>query len=441
MCLTEPHAGSDVGILSTTASPNDDGSYRLNGTKIFITYGDHDMADNIVHLVLARLPDAATGRQGHQPVPGAQVRLPDADGNPGKDNGVQCASIEEKLGIHGSPTCVMNFEDATGWLIGPPHGGLRCMFTMMNFARIDVGMHALGQAERSFQGAVAQYARERLQFRAPDGPVMPDKKADPDHRASGRPPYAADPEVDQPRVAARSRTVASHAAGHRASPSGQGGTPGGRRAAGVSHPDHQGHPDRDSASRQPTTGFRCSAGHGYISETGMDQYMRDARITSIYEGTNAIQANDLLHRKVLGSDGALLRRFLGPADELIAETKDDAELGPLAQQLDAANREWVALTERIEERVSKSRAEMGAAAFDFLMYSGYCALGYYWLRMAKVASAALAAGTGEEDFYRAKVLTAKFYFARLLPRTQAHAAAIDSGAANLMTLSDDAFVL
>lgn len=437
MCLTEPHAGSDVGILTTSATPDGDDAYRIQGTKIFITYGEHDLADNIVHLVLARLPDAARGAKGISLFLVPKF-LPGPDGSPGEPNGVHCASIEHKLGIHGSPTCVLNFDNAKGFLVGPPHGGLRCMFTMMNYARIDVGMHGLGQAERAFQGSVA-YARERLQFRAPDGPVLPDKRAD---------PIIVHPDVRRMLLTQKAVSEGCRALSY--------------LAAMQLDVEHR-HEDADARQaggellaflipitkgmlteagfEAANSGIQVFGGYGYIRETGMDQYMRDCRITSIYEGTNAIQANDLLGRKVLGSDGALLRRFGALIDELCDATQGDSPVAPLSKQLRAVNADWQALALRIGGRVADSKAELGAAAFDFLMYSGYTALGYLWLRMGHVAATRLAEGAADRAFYEAKIKTARFYFARLLPRTAAHSAAIDSGADNLLALAESDFIL
>lgn len=437
MCLTEPHAGSDVGILNTAATPNGDGSYAVTGTKIFITYGDHDLTNNIVHLVLARLPGAPAGPKGISLFLVPKF-LPDADNNPGAANGVTTASIEKKHGIKGSPTCVLNFDEAKGFLVGKEHGGLRAMFTMMNYARIDVALHGLGQAERSFQDAVT-YARERLQFRAPGGATHPDKNAD---------PIIVHPDVrrmllTQKAVTEGCRALAYYTAmqldsEHRHET--EEGRKSGAELLAFLIPITKGF--LTEAGYEVTYwGVQVFGGHGYVRESGVEQYMRDCRIASIYEGTNAIQGNDLLQRKVLGSKGALLERFLSEVSGLCAEVECDENLAPLSSQLRSVVSRWRDVTDGVAKRAQDDPAEKGAAAFDYLMMSGYTVVGYMWLKMAQVAQAKLASGAAEQAFYTAKLQTAQFYFARLLPRAEMHAAAIGTGAANLMDMAEDAFIL
>jgi len=437
MCLTEPHAGSDLGILSTSAVPSDDGSYAISGTKIFITYGEHDLADNIVHLVLARLPDAPAGPKGISLFIVPKF-VPDADGKPGERNPVVCSAIEEKHGIHGSPTAVLNFEGAKGYLVGAPNRGLSCMFTMMNFARIDVGTHGLGQAERSLQGAVA-YARDRTQFRAPGGAVAPDQKAD---------PIIVHPDVrrmllTQKAIAEGCRALSTFAS----------------MQLDVEH--H--HPDEDARSKGgdmlafliPITkafltesgyeaaywGVQVLGGAGYIKESGMEQYMRDARIASIYEGTNGIQANDLLRRKVIGSGGAMLRDFIALIDAECETARGVEGLGTFVEALSEQSKQWGQLAESLSTRAGEDPAVVGAASFDFMMLSGYVVVAYFWLRMARVAQQKLDAGAGDETFYRAKLMTARFYYERILPRTLTLAATLGASTDSLMDMPDDAFVI
>jgi alkylation response protein AidB-like acyl-CoA dehydrogenase len=437
MCLTEPHAGSDVGIINTQAVPNADGSYALTGTKIFITYGEHDLTDNIVHLVLARLPGAPKGPKGISLflVPKFLV---DAAGNLGERNPVLCTSIEHKMGIKASPTCVLSFEGAKGWLVGPPHGGLACMFTMMNYARLDVAQQGLAQGERALQGAQA-YVLERVQMRAANGPKYPEKMADPliVHADIRRMLLTMKGLVEG------SRAMAMYAA---------------------LQMDRKHHQDEAEARRADELlaflipivkgfltesgfeaaywGMQAFGGHGYIRESGMEQYLRDARITSIYEGTNTIQANDLLRRKVLGTKGALLSTFLREVDALCHELKEHAELGYQAEALKAVRKEWEELTFDIAKRSEANADEAAGAAFDYMMYSGYATVAYFWARMSKVASQKLASGGlggTEETFYRTKLQTARFYFERLLPRTRTLAATLRAPSATLMEPADDAF--
>jgi alkylation response protein AidB-like acyl-CoA dehydrogenase len=436
MCLTEPHAGSDVGIISTQARPLGDDSYALTGTKIFITYGEHDLTDNIVHLVLARLPGAPKGPKGISLflVPKFLV---DAQGKLGARNGVVCASIEHKMGIKASPTCVLNFEDAQGWLVGSPNGGLAAMFTMMNYARLDVGQQGLSQGERALQGA-ASYALERLQMRAASGARAPDK--------------VADPIIAHADVRRMLLTIKSLVEGARA-----------LAMFAAVQMDRKQHPDPAEQRRADdmlallipiVKGFLTEAGfeaahwgiqswggHGYIRESGMEQYARDARITSIYEGTNTIQANDLLRRKVLGTRGALLELFLLEVDELVAELRTDSELSYQADALATLRAEWEALSQDIARRAEINPDEAAGAAFDYLMYSGYVSVAYFWARMSKAARKNLGKNPVEDDFYRAKLFTARFYYERILPRTRTLATTLRASSKSLMDIPDGSFVL
>jgi hypothetical protein len=435
MCLTESQCGSDLGLLRTKAEPQADGSYAITGTKIFISAGEHDMADNIVHIVLARLPDAPEGTKGISlfVVPKFNVN---ADGSLGERNAVHCASIEKKMGIKASATCVMNFDGATGYLIGEPNRGLNLMFTFMNTARIGTAIQGLAHAELSYQGALA-YARERLAMRSLSGPKNPDGPAD---------PIIVHPDVrrmllTQKAIAEGSRAMLYYLA---------------QLGDVVDRGDEERAKQADDLMALLTpiakafvteAGFEAAnhgvqifGGHGFIREWGMEQIVRDARIAMLYEGTTGIQALDLLGRKVLGSGGKLLMAFTEHMGAFIAEHGDEAAaefIQPLARYKD----EWLTLSLSVGEKAMANADEAGAAAVDYLMYAGYVTLGYFWARMAVVAQAKLAAGDGDKDFYEAKLHTARFYFQRLLPRADAHRAALESGADNLMAMPEALFAL
>ncbi|HGN0922500.1 TPA: acyl-CoA dehydrogenase C-terminal domain-containing protein [Pseudomonas aeruginosa] len=437
MCLTEPHCGTDLGMLRTKAEPQADGSYKVTGTKIFISAGEHDMADNIVHIVLARLPDAPQGTKGISLFIVPKF-LPNAEGNAGERNAVSCGSIEHKMGIKASATCVMNFDGATGYLIGEPNKGLHCMFTMMNHARLGTGMQGLCLGETSYQGAV-RYARERLQMRSLTGPKAPDKPAD--------------PIIVHPDVRRMLLTMKAFNEGNRA------------LAYFTAQLLDTEHLSQDAAERERAAdllafltpickafmtetgqevtnlGMQVYGGHGYIREWGMEQLVRDCRIAQIYEGTNGIQALDLLGRKVLGSQGKLLRGFTKLVHQLCQAQAEHPQLKGQVAQLAALNAQWGELTQQVGLAAMKNADEVGAASVDYLMFSGYVTLAYFWLRIALVAREKLDAGSGEAAFYEAKLATADFYFSRLLPRTAAHAAAIQAGAAGLMSLSAEQFSL
>jgi alkylation response protein AidB-like acyl-CoA dehydrogenase len=431
MCLTEPHCGSDLGLLKTRAEPNADGSFAVSGTKIFITAGEHDFTDNIVHLVLARLPDAPAGTKGISLfiVPKMKVGK---DGVMGERNALACGSIEHKMGIHGSATCVMNFDGAQGWLIGQPNKGLNAMFTMMNSARLAVGIQGLGLIDRAYQNAL-RYARDRLQMRALSGAKFPDKPAD---------PIIVHPDVRRMLLTCKalgegSRLLAYHS---------------GTLLDLIEHsPDAE---ERKAADEllgflTPITkacltewavectyhGLQVFGGHGYIREWGMEQLARDARITTIYEGTTGIQALDLLGRKILQQQGAGLRRFLGMiVDFCNAELKKESLsefIAPLAQYA----QDWQQLTMELGQKGAANPDEIGAAAYDYLFYSGYIALAYWWARAVATAEA----GDHPPGFKAAKRETARFYFQRILPRIGTHAAAIRAGAGSLLDLAAEDF--
>ncbi|MGO1233403.1 MAG: acyl-CoA dehydrogenase C-terminal domain-containing protein [Marinobacter sp.] len=437
MCLTEPHCGSDLGTLRTKAEPNDDGSYRISGTKIFISAGEHDMAENIVHIVLARLPGAPEGTKGISLfiVP---KNLPNQDGSAAERNAVSCGSLEHKMGIHGNATCVMNFDGAKGWLIGPENKGLNCMFTFMNTARIGTAIQGLGAAELGLQGSLA-YARERLAMRSLSGPKNPDGPAD---------PIIVHPDVrrmllSQKAIAEGARALI-YLAGQQVDIVHSGKTEEEKKAADALlsflTPIAKAFLT-EIGYESSNLGMQVFGGHGYIHEWGMEQNVRDARIGMIYEGTTGIQALDLLGRKVLMSQGEALKVFTKQVHLFCKENADNEQLQEFVEPLAAINKEWGDLTMKIGMTAMKNREEVGAAAVDYLMYSGYAVFAYLWARMAKVAQDKLAEGTSEEMFYNAKVQTARFYFKRMLPRTKGHADAMLAGADSLLDMPEDAFVI
>ena len=434
MCLTEPQCGSDLGILTTKAEPNADGSYNITGTKIFISAGEHDMVDNIVHIVLARLPGAPEGTKGISLfiVP---KHLPDAEGNVGERNTVTCGSIEHKMGIHGNATCVMNFDAAKGWLIGPENKGLNCMFTFMNVARIGTSIQGLAAAEGSFQGALA-YAKERQAMRSLTGPKNPEGKAD---------PIIVHPDVrrmllTQKAISEGSRAMIYHAA--QVADVVQHGEGDAQKAAddllGFMTPILKAF-CTEAGYEAANHGMQVFGGHGFIQEWGMEQIVRDTRIALMYEGTTGIQALDLLGRKVLMTQGASLRNFTKIVHKFCQENEGNEQLKPFVGTLNTLNKEWGDITMKVGMTAMQNRDEVGAASVDFLMYSGYVCLAYYWALMAKVAQEKLAAGTTEEGFYTSKVQTAKFYFDRILPRTAAHAAMIANGGESIMAVEEENF--
>ncbi|MFA7437132.1 acyl-CoA dehydrogenase C-terminal domain-containing protein [Castellaniella sp.] len=437
MCLTEPQCGTDLGLLRTRAEPQADGSYRVTGGKIFISAGEHDLAENIVHIVLARLPDAPAGTQGISLfiVP---KHLPDAQGRPGERNRVTCGAIEHKMGIHGNATCVMNFDGATGFLIGEPNRGLHAMFTFMNMARLGTALQGLAHAEVAWQGARA-YALQRRQGRALGGPAQPDEPADliivhPDVRrmlltirafAEGNRAllYFAAQQVDLQRFCAD------------AAQREQAGT-----LLGFLTPIAKAFMT-ETGFEAANLGLQVWGGHGYITENGMEQNVRDSRISCLYEGTTGVQALDLLGRKVLLSQGESLRLFTRIVHKFCQSQAGNPALSGLIAPLADLNKEWGELTQQIGMSALADREAVGAAAYDYLMYSGYAVLAYFWADMAREAAARLAAGTEEPVFYQAKVDTAHFYYARILPRTRAHAAAMLAGPAPLMGLPEASFAL
>ncbi len=429
MCLTEPHCGTDLGLLKTKAEPGPDASYRISGTKIFITAGEHDLAENIVHLVLARLPDAPAGVKGISlfVVPKFKVGR---DGRLGERNALACGAIEHKMGIKGSATCTMNFDGAEGWLIGQPNKGLAAMFTMMNTARLAVGMQGLALTERAYQNSLA-YARERLQMRSLSGAKFPDEPAD---------PLIVHPDIrrmllTQKAFAEGCRVLALYAyAQEDIAKRAADATERERADAIVSFltPIVKGLLT-ETANECAYHALQVFGGHGYIVEHGMEQFARDARITTLYEGTTQIQALDLLGRKVLQLQGEGLKLFLQEISAFCEKHATDAALASFVGPLVVAAKDWSDLTMDIARRSATNPDEMGAAAYDYLFYSGYVALAYFWARSVAAAESNASALRG------AKRDTARFYFARILPRIYTHGAAIRAGAATLLDMTDAEF--
>ncbi|MEP6484318.1 MAG: acyl-CoA dehydrogenase C-terminal domain-containing protein [Rudaea sp.] len=431
MCLTEPHCGSDLGLLKTKAEPNPDGTHRITGTKIFITAGEHDFTENIVHLVLARLPDAPAGTKGISLFIVAKYKT-GKDGKMRERNSVACGSIEHKMGLKGSATCVMNFDAAEGWLIGQPNRGLMAMFTMMNTARLAVGLQGLALIERAYQNSLA-YARNRLQMRAMSGAKFPDKPAD---------PLIVHPDIRRMLLTQKAFAEGGRVLGYYA-------------ATLVDLVERA--PDAEERKRADEllsfiipivkgllteASVECTnlalqiyGGHGYIHETGIEQFARDSRITTIYEGTTQIQAIDLLGRKILQTQGVGLRHFLEEISAFCHARASNAAMADFIAPLAVATKEWADLTQEIGKRAQANPDEIGAAAVDYLFYSGYVALAYFWARSVATADAA----TVSDEFRSSKRATAQFYFARILPRTQTHAAVVRSGIDSLMGMPDAQF--
>ncbi len=439
MCLTEPQCGTDLGLIRTKAEPQADGSYRLTGSKIFITAGEHDLAENIIHLVLARLPDAPQGTKGISlfVVPKFLPAGTGADAKVGARNGLYCGGIEHKMGINGSATCQINLDQASGWLIGAPNKGLNAMFTMMNGARLGVGVHGLGLTEIAYQNAAA-YAKDRLQGRSLSGVKEPSKPADP-----------IIVHADTRRVLLTARAYAE----------------GGRAFAywvALMADMQFHHPDEEQkkfaadmmALMTPIVkafmtdnGFNCASdclgvlgGHGYIREWGMEQFVRDARINMIYEGTNTIQSLDLLGRKVLMDNGAKLKAFGRLITDFIEENGTVSEMSEFVTPLADLGDKVTKLTTEIGMKAFANQDEAGGAAVDYLRIVGHLVYAYFWARMAKVALARVQSdGDRVDPFYRDKLAVARFYFERLLPETESRIRSARSGVKNLMELPAERF--
>ena len=435
MCLTEPQCGTDLGLIRTKAEPQPDKSVKITGTKIFISAGEHDLADNIIHLVLARLPDAPPGIRGISLFLVPKF-LPKPDGSLGARNGVTCGSIEHKMGIKASATCVINFDDAKGWLVGKANKGMSAMFTMMNEARLLVGLQGLGLAEVAYQNGVA-YAKERLQGRALTGVKFPDKPAD---------PLIVHPDVRRNLLTMRALTEGCRALAFWV---------GRELDIEAKHPDEKVREQAadfvalmtpiikafltDVGSDVANTAMQIFGGHGYIRDHGMEQYVRDARIAQIYEGTNGIQGLDLVGRKMPEDYGRLMRTFFHPVADFIAAEKDNGALAEMLPYFMSAFGKLQISTLTVATRGFGNPDEAGAAASDYLRLFAYVALGFMWLKMAKIAAAKLPTAGPRAAFYDAKLKTARFYFSKILPQVNALNIAILAGAKTVMDMPAEAF--
>lgn len=435
MNLTEPHCGTDLGMIRTKAEPQADGSYAITGTKIFISAGEHDMSENIIHLVLAKTPGAPDSTKGISlfVVPKFIVN---EDGTPGERNGVMCGSIEHKMGIHGNSTCVLNYDGAKGWLVGEENKGLAAMFIMMNAARLGVGIQGLSQAEVAYQNAVA-YALDRRQGRALTGPAEPEAQAD---------PIFVHPDVRRMLMDAKSFTEGMRALAlwggllvdltHKAQTEAE------REEAdmllGLMTPVIKGY-GTDKGYEVATNMQQVFGGHGYIEEWGMSQFVRDARIAQIYEGTNGVQAMDLCGRKLAQKGGAAIQAFFKHVGEEIAAAKEIDELKEMAEQLEKALGQQQAATMWFMKNAMQNPNHLGAGAHHYMHIMGIVTLGLMWLKMAKVAAAKVGSAGDEKAFYEQKLATARYYMDRYLPDAGALRRKLEAGSDSLMALGEDAF--
>ncbi len=427
MCLTEPHCGTDLGLLRTKAEPVGDGTYKITGNKIFISAGEHDFTENIIHLVLARLPDAPKGSKGISlfVVPKFNVN---AHGSIGSRNPIFCTGLEHKMGIHGNATAQIAIDGAIGTLVGEPHKGLAAMFVMMNAARLGVGNQSLGLTEVAFQNALA-YAKDRLQMRSLSGTKAKDKEAD---------PIIVHPDVRKMLLTAKAYAE-------------------GARALQIfctllldkahNHPDEKVKKDSDelvalltpivkafvtdNGHTATNAAMQVFGGHGYIKEWGMEQFVRDNRINMIYEGTNTVQSLDLLGRKVLGNNGATLKKFGKLVGQLVAEEGVNEKMAEFINPIAYLGDQMTKFTTEIGFRGFQNPDEVGAAAVDYLRVAGHLVFGYLFARMAQVALREIAAGNSD-PFYVAKLQTARFYFAKLFPETATLMRTARAGAKVLM---------
>jgi hypothetical protein len=430
MCLTESHAGTDLGMIRTKAVLQDDGSYSVTGNKIFITAGEHDLTPNIIHLVLAKLPDAPAGPKGISLFLVPKLLVND-DGSLGQENQVSCGSIEHKMGIHASATCVLNFDGAKGYLVGDLNKGLACMFTMMNFERIGVGIQGLGAGERSYQNAI-EYAKDRGQSRSLSGAKSPEKESDSimvhgdvrrmllNMKALNEGSRALSMYI------AMQLDIATYGEGPAQQKADQ--------LTALMTPLAKAF-FTDLGLESALTGQQVFGGHGYVREWGQEQLVRDARIAQIYEGTNGIQAMDLLARKVAGSSGALMSCFIDEMKLYINQTTT-ANMAEFIKPLAEATDDLAELTQLILRKSQKNPEELGTSANDYLHVFGYTAMAFAWAKMAEVSLTNMAK---DENFYQAKLHTARYYFARLLPRRQSLILSASAGAESLFTIKDDWF--
>jgi len=435
MNLTEPHCGTDLGLLRSKAVPQTDGSYKISGQKIFISAGEHGMTDNIVHLVLARIEGAPEGTKGISLfiVPKFMVNR---DGSLGKRNGVSCGAIEEKMGIHGNATCVMNYDEATGFLIGAENKGLAAMFVMMNEARLGVGLQGLSVAETAYQNAVA-YARERIQGRSLSGTKAPDKKAD---------PIIVHPDIRRSLMTIRAFNEAGRAfllwtalksdIAHRSPDAAE------RQNAddllGLATPILKG-VMTDKGFEHAVMAQQVFGGHGYIEEHGMSQYVRDARITMIYEGANGIQALDLVGRKLALNGGRAVMAMFKEIGDFCEENRTDEAMAPFTKGLKKGLNDLQAATMWFMQNAMAKPDNAGAGSTDYMHLFGLVTLGYMWAKIAKAAQAGLAAGDARADYLKNKLTTAKFFMEKILPETSMRKIRIEAGADSVMELTAEAF--
>jgi alkylation response protein AidB-like acyl-CoA dehydrogenase len=435
MNLTESHCGTDLGLIRSRAEPAGDGNYRLYGTKIWISAGEHDLAQNIIHMVLARLPDAPSGTRGISLflVPKFLV---EEDGSLGERNKVRCGGIDHKMGIKASATCEMIYEGATGYLIGEPHRGLQYMFTMMNGARLETGIQGLGLASVAYQNA-ALFARERLQGRSLAGARYPDQPAD---------PIIVHPDVRRMLMIGRAFIEGARGLGLMTSL---------QLETEHHHPDEKAREKAghwvalmtpiikayftDMGSEVTNLGLQVHGGAGYILDTGVEQFVRDARITRIYEGTNGVQALDLVGRKLIAANGATVKSFFDEAETLLAGIEELTELEEFSRPLKDAVERLKQTTAWVYQKMAADPLEAGAASVDYLHLFALTAMAWSWTVQARAALQGLESGARGEAFYRNKLITARFFMTRVLPETEALATRIKAGAEPLMALADEAF--
>ena len=441
MCLTEPHCGTDLGQMKTKAVPNDDGSYSVHGTKIFISAGEHDLTENIVHIVLAKLPDAPKGTKGLSLFIIPKF-LPAVDGSVGERNGVRCGSIEHKMGIHGNGTAVLNFDGAKSFLIGQPHDGLNAMFTYMNVARIGTASQGVSAADRSYQGASA-YARERLAMRSISGVKNPDGPAD----AIVEHPDVRRMLLTQRAIAEGGRAMVTYASQfadiYRGGRS-QDAKDKAEQRLGFCTPILKGF-ITELGVEAASHGVQVFGGHGYIKEWGMEQILRDSRIATLYEGTTGIQALDLIGRKVLLDRFKQLKIFTG---EMLSFAKQFAPWRPAGRNKTMRKQAWALVKLAVRWRLlayklgagaKKNPDSIGSASVDFLMFSGYAYMAYMFAKMSATAVDKINAGEGDAAFMQDKLHTATFFFERLLPRADVHAAGVKASSSSVMAMSTDFF--
>ncbi len=454
MCLTEPQCGTDLGQVKTKAVPNADGTFTISGTKIFISAGEHDLTEQIVHIVLARLPNAPKGTKGISLfiVP---KRTVDEAGRVGEANGVSCGSIEKKMGIHGSSTCVLHFENAQGWLIGPENKGLMCMFTFMNTARIGTSIQGIAAAELSYQGALP-YAKDRMSMRAISGTKHPDKVAD---------PLIVHPDVRRMLLTQKAFSEGGRAMLYYTAKIGD------HLMTAHMNGDKSSYEHHDEALgfltpilkacltewglESANLGVQVMGGHGFIREWGMEQIVRDTRIATLYEGTTGVQALDLLGRKMLLQRGQSFKLFISEIKSFIRQHQHRKEMKPLIKPLKKYLLQWQWYSLRIALKANKDRDMVGSASVDYLMYSGYVVMAYFWAIMAHAAHGKIKSiqkrdasvessgtetdGEANLDFYVAKIQTAEFYFDRLLPRADAHGKMMLKSPKTIMQMPEEHF--